>query len=180
MNGFPNRVTFDVMCKILMMAKFIEDCPGNLPEKLYKDLNPQVNLCQIDYMISAYKEKDPLSQQYVMPIRTQSPSPVRGERQSRPHNPAANKFTRARSSSRVRIQCYTCSKIGHTARECESKIICGNCQYQGHHESRCRNQSWCRYHQMVGHRTRDCRRVPRENFRPGLPIKDGGQTSSTA
>lgn len=178
-SGHPDKITFENFGKILMMAKVISNCKGNMPEELYKDLNPNDNLCQIDYTITEYLEKDPPSQQYVMPIRTQSP-PVCGERQSRPRTPASNKFTRDRSSSRYQIQCYTCSKFGHTARECQSQIICGNCQYQGHHESRCHNQLWCMHHQMVGHRTRDCRRGPWVIFFPGPTIKDGGQTSPAA
>ena len=174
--GHQDKITVENFSKILMMAKMIAKCTGNMPEKLYKDLDPSVNIVQIDYMISEYRKKDPHSQQWVMPIRTQSPSPSRGERHSRPRTPS-HKYTRARSISKPRTQCYTCSKMGHTARECESQLTCGNCQYQGHHENRCRNQPWCVYHQMIGHRTRDCRRGSKRNFRVAPPDRDGGQTS---
>ena len=119
-------------------------------------------------MIKGYLEKDPHSNQYVMPIRQQSPSPSRQSRTQTKHTPNTQ-AQRARSISRPRstFQCYTCHKLGHTAKDCYSQAICGNCQYQGHIESVCRNPPWCVYHKEIGHKTRDFRRgpvVPYVNF----------------
>ena len=152
-------VPLRMMSKMLMMAQLISDSQGSITEKLYKDLNQNILLSQIDYIIKGYLEKDPQCNQYVLPVRQQSPSPTR---QSRSRTPSSQKtYTqRARSSSRPRssIQCYTCYKVGHLAKDCFSQAICGSCQYQGRIESMCRNPPWCVYHRKVGHKTRDCRR----------------------
>ena len=161
----PNTISLKQLSKMLMMSKIIHKSQGSMTEKLYQDLNSTVQLSQVDYMVKRYIEKDPHSNQYVLPVRPKSPSP---ERRSRlPSLSGDRSYShRARSNSRPRIsiKCYSCSKMGHTARECYSQQICGNCQYQGHRENKCRNQSWCAYHEKIGHKTRDCRRRRSEKF----------------
>ena len=183
-NGQPQLVSLRNLSKILMMAKVVADCKGNMVEKLYKDLTNNTNLSQINYMIKEYLEKDPQSNQYVLPVRARSSSPPRGERQSRQRNQSTNRshasWARRDSRPSSTIHCYTCNRYGHTTRDCQTYIVCGNCQYQGHREDRCRGRSWCLYHRMVGHRTRDCRRGSRANFRLGPPGGDGGRTPPPA
>ena len=52
-----------------MMSKIIHKTQGSITEKLYQDLNSTVQLSQVDYMVKWYVEKDPHSNQYVLPVR---------------------------------------------------------------------------------------------------------------
>ena len=102
-----------------MMGHIIKSSKGSITEKLYKDLNKDIPLSQIDYMIKGYLEKDPHSNQYVMTIRQQSPSPSRQSRTQTKHAPNTQaQRARSISISRGTFQCYTCHKLGHTAKQC--------------------------------------------------------------
>ncbi len=165
------------MARILMFASLVKSNKGTVAEKLFKDLNVNTQLGQVDYMIKGYAETDPSSSQYVFTARQQSKSPTRDARQSRSQSRGRSSSSlrpRSGSRSRTTVECYRCHKFGHIARECKTRVICENCQYGGHSEKECRNQSWCSYHRRVGHKTRDCRNKQGENFRQGSTEKDGG------
>ena len=73
-NGHPEHVSLKTLGKILTMARLVTDCTGNMAEKLYKDLTSDTQLSEINCMIKEYLEKDPQSNQYILPVRAQLPS----------------------------------------------------------------------------------------------------------
>ena len=88
------QIPLRMMSKMLMMAHLIRDSHGSITEKLYTDLNQNIPLSQIDYIIKRYLEKDPQCNQYVLPVRQQSPSSTR---QSRARTPSTQKTKSAKS-----------------------------------------------------------------------------------
>ena len=163
-----SKISVENMTKILTFAQIVNTSSPLDAERLFKDINANMDVGEADFLLKKYSETNPNLDPHVMVVK--SPSSPSLQRQSRqPHKVNNQSAYRPRSNSRSRnpIQCYSCNKYGHTSRQCFSKIICNNCKYQGHVEGQCKNQSWCTYHQMTGHKTQNCRARYSQNFQEG-------------
>lgn len=155
------KITLKNMALVMMLGQIVNASKGVIQERLYKDIKSDIQLGQVDCLLKGYAEIPQSCSAHVLTANThrQGRSQSRG-RSSTPH--------RGRSPSRQRnmIECYSCHKFGHSAKECYANVICANCQYRGHRDSACRNPPWCTYHNKIGHRTSDCR-ARNPNFSKG-------------
>jgi len=116
-------------------------------ERLYRDLKMTNKIGEIDYLLEGYEDIPTPADPYVMPVNTPQNYYQENSRSSRSltRNQDRNEY-RARSTSRPRSQkpgCYKYHKIGHSPKDCYTRLTCINCQYPGHHENDCRNDPWC-------------------------------------
>ena len=166
--GSPKQISLKNMALVMMLAQIVKSNKGIVQERLYKDINPGIQLGEVDCLLKGYAEIDPTCSQFVLAANTDSRSTTT-QRQGRVHSrtrTATPHRGRSPSMQRQYLECYNCKRPGHSARNCYAGITCTNCQYKGHKESVCRNPPWCSFHNMIGHKTANCR-ARSQNFYKG-------------
>ena len=172
--GSPKQISLKNMALVMMLAQIVKSNKGIVQERLYKDINPGIQLGEVDCLLKGYAEIDPTCSQFVLAANTDSRSTTT-QRQGRVHSrtrTATPHRGRSPSMQRQYLECYNCKRPGHSARNCYAGITCTNCQYKGHKESVCRNPPWCSFHNMVGHKTANCRARSQNFYKGQLDASD--------